>query len=191
MAEVPSDDPPTAPPPTRGELDEALRALNGQLVAIRLEEARQAATLKALVETLTAAGALPLRQFEHRRERELDVQKTALEQRPTVRIGEAIDKYACGNLPQIDCGALLPICKARCCTLTVVCSAQDLDERIVEWDYARPYELRRRADGYCAHSNPATRGCTIYERRPAVCRTYDCRNDTRIWRDFGKLIPAD
>ncbi len=69
-------------------------------------------------------------------------------------------------------------------------SYQDLDEGKVEWDYALPYLIRQGADRYCVHSHPETRGCTVYEQRPAACRTYDCRNDKRIWLDFEGRIPA-
>jgi hypothetical protein len=24
----------------------------------------------------------------------------------------------------------------------------------------------------------------VYANRPTICRTYDCRNDARIWADF-------
>ena len=92
-----------------------------------------------------------------------------------MRFGEAVDKYALRDLPDIDCASIIPICKARCCTLTVFCSAQDLDEQVVKWDYSRPYRIRKREDNYCVHSEPQTGRCGIYERRPAVCRTYDCR----------------
>jgi Fe-S-cluster containining protein len=33
--------------------------------------------------------------------------------------------------------------------------------------------LQRRADGACAHLGD--NGCTVYSRRPAVCRSFDCR----------------
>ena len=33
--------------------------------------------------------------------------------------------------------------------------------------------LQRRPDGACVHLGE--RGCTVYEQRPAVCRTFDCR----------------
>jgi hypothetical protein len=33
--------------------------------------------------------------------------------------------------------------------------------------------LQRRADGACVHLGE--RGCTVYEHRPAVCRSFDCR----------------
>ncbi|HXU69696.1 MAG TPA: YkgJ family cysteine cluster protein [Polyangia bacterium] len=175
----------------RSELEEALRFLNHTLVERRLESADVAATLTALVQTLVAHGVLPPAEYERRRQRALDAQKLLLEEEPpAVKLGEAVDKYAV-KMSEIDCASIIPICKARCCTLTVFCSAQDLDERVVQWDYSRPYRLRKRDDGYCVHSEPDTRRCGIYERRPAICRTYDCRDDKRIWRDFDKRILAD
>ena len=175
----------------RSELEEALRFLNHTTLANRLASADVTATLTALIETLVAHGVLPTAEYERRRQRALDAQKVLLEELPEVKFGEAVDKYALKDLPDIDCAAIMPVCKARCCTLTVYCSAQDLDERVVNWDYSRPYQIRKRDDNYCAHSEPETRRCGIYERRPAICRTYDCRDDKRIWSDFEKRILAD
>jgi Fe-S-cluster containining protein len=107
-----------------------------------------------------------------------------------VQIAPAVDKYALADLPQIDCAARISLCQGRCCRLSFPLSFQDLDERVVKWDYSRPYQIRRREDGYCTHSDEETRGCRVYENRPAICRTYDCRNDKRIWVDFDKRIPA-
>jgi Fe-S-cluster containining protein len=172
----------------RSELEEALRFLNHNALQGRLEQADVAATLAALVETLVAHGVLPPAEYERRRQRALDAQKVLIEERPEVRFGEAVDKYALANLPDIDCASIIPICKARCCQLAVYCSAQDLDEGVVRWDYARPYRIRKREDDYCVHSEPETKRCGIYDKRPAICRTYDCRNDKRIWVDFEKRI---
>jgi hypothetical protein len=33
--------------------------------------------------------------------------------------------------------------------------------------------LQRRADGACIHLGE--RGCTVYDQRPGVCRSFDCR----------------
>jgi hypothetical protein len=96
------------------------------------------------------------------------------------------DKYSVtpSNPP---CDELLPICQARCCTLTFSLSTADLDEGIIRWDYGQPYLIRqRKSDSYCVHNDASTRGCTIHEHRPRVCRVYDCRKDTRIWTDFEK-----
>jgi Fe-S-cluster containining protein len=175
----------------RSELEEALRFLNHHTLAGRLERADLAATLTALVETLVAHGLLPQAEYQRRRERALDAEKQRLEEQPEVRLGEAVDKYALDNLPDVDCAALMPICQARCCTFSVYCSAQDLDEHVVKWDYSRPYRLRKRDDDYCVHSEVETRRCGIYDKRPAICRTYDCREDKRIWADFDKRILAE
>jgi hypothetical protein len=187
----PAEGPPEAPLERR-ELEEALRFLNHNSVEAHLSQADVLATLTALIDTLVARGVLPPGEYERRRQRALDAQKLALEERPIVKLGEAVDKYAVGPLPDIDCASLIHLCKARCCTFTVFCSAQDLDERVVQWDYSQPYRIRRREeDGYCAHSEPQTHRCTIYDKRPAVCRTYDCRKDRRIWRDFERRIPTE
>ena len=191
---LPPDVTPAAEPDEplgRTELEEALRFLNHNATQVRLTQAELTATLSALIDTLVARGVVPPAEYERRRQRALDQAAHTLQEQPTVRFGEAVDKYALDALPDIDCAALLPLCKARCCTLTVYCSAQDLDERVVQWDYGRPYQIRKRDDGYCAHSEPASLRCTIYRQRPAVCRTYDCRDDRRIWRDFPRRIPAD
>jgi Fe-S-cluster containining protein len=175
----------------RSDLEEALRFLNHNALAGKLAHAEVAATLAALVDTLVAHGVVPPGEYERRRQRALDKQKLELEEHADVRFGPAVDKYALQDLPEIDCASIMPICKSRCCTLTVFCSAQDLDERVVQWDYSRPYRIRKREDDYCVHSEPQTGRCGIYERRPAVCRTYDCRQDRRIWRDFDKRILAE
>lgn len=88
--------------------------------------------------------------------------------------------------------SILPICGGRCCTLHFALSTQDLDEGVIRWDYGRPYLIRQRAsDGRCVHSDPERGHCTAYEHRPLPCRTYDCRDDPRIWADFDKKILAD
>jgi Fe-S-cluster containining protein len=182
---------PSDEPLARNHLEEALRFLNHNASQVRLTQAELAATLQALVETLVARGLVSLPEYERRRQRGLDQVAHALQERPLVHLAEAVDKYALDELPDVDCAALLPVCKARCCTLTVHCSAQDLDERVVQWDYSRPYQIRKRDDDYCVHSEPDSFRCGIYAQRPAVCRTYDCRQDRRIWRDFERRILTD
>jgi len=107
-----------------------------------------------------------------------------------VKLNQDVDKYHLVG-PDIPCDELIPLCRGRCCTLHFPLSSQDLDERVVKWNYLQPYVIRQRADDrYCVHNDPTTRGCTIYHHRPAVCRTYDCRNDKRIWVDYEKRIPT-
>ncbi|MCJ7602704.1 MAG: YkgJ family cysteine cluster protein [Desulfobulbaceae bacterium] len=108
-----------------------------------------------------------------------------------VMLNDVADKYVLTDLPDIDCDKRLPTCKARCCTLGFPLSRQDLDERVVQWDYGQPYHIRFTENGYCVHNAPDSRVCRIYDQRPAVCRTYDCRKDERIWKDFDRGIIAE
>jgi len=99
------------------------------------------------------------------------------------------DKYATeASAP--PCEELLHLCKARCCTLSFALSTADLDEGVIRWDYGQPYLIRQRAsDGYCVHCDPDTLFCTVHQYRPRVCRSYDCREDPRIWIDYAQRIP--
>lgn len=62
--------------------------------------------------------------------------------------------------------------------------------------------LKGKPNGDCAHLGPS--GCGVYDRRPAVCRAYDCRrqfvsmsrNERRkqgakaIWREARKRLDS-
>jgi len=146
--------------------------------------------LTALVEELVARGQIDAMAFAERRERIRQREAEGEKTKTHVRVEDLVDKYSLSGLPEIDCAALIPICKARCCTLGFPLSFQDLDEGVVEWDYALPYLIRQGPDKYCVHSDGQTRACTIYDKRPATCRRYDCRDDRRIWLDFEKKIMA-
>jgi len=59
-----------------------------------------------------------------------------------------------------------------------------------------PFELDR---PYLLPRDPQTKRCacmdeeglcTKYDVRPATCRTYDCREDARVWIDYEQRIPA-
>jgi Fe-S-cluster containining protein len=91
----------------------------------------------------------------------------------------------------VPCEELIPLCGGRCCTLSFSLSTEDLDEGVIRWDYGQPYLIRQRSsDGYCVHSDPDTRACTVHQYRPRVCRWYDCRKDKRVWIDYEQRIPA-
>jgi Putative zinc- or iron-chelating domain len=106
------------------------------------------------------------------------------------RFGADVDKYLIGAGTPVPCAELIPICKARCCKLPHYLSKQDLAEGVIQWELDEPYRIAHGADAFCVHSNPETRGCGVYQQRPAICRTYDCRDDWRIWDDFERRIPA-
>jgi hypothetical protein len=147
----------------------------------------------ALIETLISAGQLDLRAFEERRAKVAgrEAERMNREGHLYVMLNDVADKYVLTDLPDIDCKKRLPVCKARCCTLGFPLSVQDLDEHVVKWDYGRPYHIRLSDDAYCVHNAPDSRTCRIYDQRPAVCRSYDCCKDERIWKDFDRGIIAE
>lgn len=107
---------------------------------------------------------------------------------------DQVDKYTIPPeaLPDIDCADRIPLCRAACCTMRWAMTEQDIAEGVVQWDLRDPYANRIAEDGWCVHCEPVSKGCTVYEHRPAVCRTYDCRKDERIWADFDqRLINPD
>lgn len=103
-----------------------------------------------------------------------------------VRLGVVADKHSVANA-EVDCASIISICKMRCCrALDIELSRQDLADGL-RWEIEAPYLLARDAHG-CCYLGEA--GCTVYERRPATCRSYDCRQDDRIWLDFERRILA-
>jgi Fe-S-cluster containining protein len=140
--------------------------------------------LDTLVEVLVARGALTEGHKRHlaRATRQLDG-------RPTVRLKVWPDKYTTPNA-DVDCLALMHLCKARCCSLRFALSRQDIEEGKIKFDVDDPYMIRHDADGLCTHFDRAAGGgCGAYEHRPAPCRIYDCRQDQRIWKDWDAKIP--
>jgi hypothetical protein len=167
-------------PPVSPDLVAELTGLAEQ-VAARDDHADVAARLEWLIDTLILRKQLPPA-F-----RQLAAKVKGQGNRSVVRLAVFGDKYALAS-PKVDCAALIPLCGARCCSLEVSLSAQDLAEGVVPFDIAQPYMLPR-ANGRCVCMND-DHGCTIYEHRPGACRTYDCRHDLRIWSDFEARIPA-
>lgn len=104
-----------------------------------------------------------------------------------VRLKVLADKHPVESPADLDCLALAPICKMRCCRqLDIELSEQDLADGL-RWQLEAPYLLARDDKG-CVYLGAA--GCGCYERRPGTCRSYDCREDSRIWLDFENKIPA-
>jgi Fe-S-cluster containining protein len=179
-------------PASRKDLEDGLRFLHAMGMQSKIDLVGMTSRLLALIEELVAAGTLDLRAFEERRAAvaEREAERMNREGHVQVMVDDTQDKYALEDLPDIDCPSLIPLCKARCCTLGFALSFQDLDEGVIRWDYNAPYHIRQRPDGYCVHNDPQGRTCTAYPHRPAVCRHYDCRKDERIWKDFERRIPA-
>ncbi len=159
------------------------------MMSVNQDQGNEAvAYVQALADVLVEKGLLKHEELEEPLEKAR--QEVAQVLMPRVRLADMGDKYAEGQSVEIDCFARLPLCQARCCTFKFFLTKQDLDEGIARWDYGNPYWIKQAADGYCVHSDPQARGCTIHSKRPHVCRQYDCRSDKRIWIDFEKRIPA-
>lgn len=175
--------------PSQRDLEGGLRFVHLMGMQTKLDVFETSIRVLALLEEMIARGQVDLRSLDERRERIRQQELERARAQASVQVSPSIDKYTLTDLPQIDCDTRIPLCHGRCCKLTFPLSFQDLDEGVVKWEYRQPYAIKHREDGYCVH-NSEHRTCGVYQHRPAVCRTYDCRNDKRIWIDFEKRIPA-
>ena len=71
--------------------------------------------------------------------------------------------------PTISCAA----CEACCCRLEVMLMGDDdVPVELTVQDRWGGWVMRRLDDGWCAALDRNTMKCTIYQRRPGVCRDY-------------------
>ena len=172
----------------RGEVERGLQFANVMLTVNQEASNEAVAYVQALTDLLIAKGLITQEELEQplqQAQRELN--ETVV---PRVRLGETSDKYADGQSTDVDCPNRVHLCEGRCCTFKFYLTKQDLDEGVVRWDYGNPYWIRQGPDGYCVHFDWETHGCGVYERRPYICRRFDCRNDKRLWVDYERAIPA-
>jgi hypothetical protein len=176
--------------------DQHQRIADGLLYAHTRLNANQRKTLEAasflyaLVELLSERGLITID--------ELDARKAVVAQRLAEQLRREgsgavfqdpeYDKYAFEYTAEIDCASRVQLCQAACCRLPFALAHQDVREGIVHWDFGQPY-LIQQDDGYCTHIDRTACACTIYANRPAPCRGFDCRTDTRVWLDFEHMIP--
>ncbi|MBN2361249.1 MAG: YkgJ family cysteine cluster protein [Deltaproteobacteria bacterium] len=95
----------------------------------------------------------------------------------------------------VDCAAGQRMgCELLCCRLFVPLS---LEEMAAGLQTQSPLSnlLRQEPDGFCCYLDRATRRCTIWQRRPLVCRRYNCNDDPKLqvvlregFTSFGRLI---
>jgi Fe-S-cluster containining protein len=169
------DKPPPVPADLVEEIDVLLRILEA-----RPDQADVARKLEWLVDALVIRGQLP-KDYAKR------VMKIGAD-RSSVRLTLVTDKYT-KDIPEIDCASRLHLCKARCCRFEVALSEQDIKDGI-PFEIERPYMLPRDPSTKKCVCMDAGGACTIYDKRPASCRVYDCRGDVRVWIDFEARIPA-
>ena len=71
--------------------------------------------------------------------------------------------------PALTCST----CEACCCKLEVILMGDDeIPRHLTREDQWGGEVMRRLDDGWCIALNRDTQLCTIYERRPGVCREY-------------------
>jgi Fe-S-cluster containining protein len=78
-------------------------------------------------------------------------------------------------------------CEACCCRLEVLLITETgVPERYIKTDQWGGETMLRLADGWCAALDRNTHMCTIYEKRPLICREFtegepDCIDQRRDW----------
>ncbi len=79
------------------------------------------------------------------------------------------------NVPQlITCDS----CQACCCKLEVLLMGDDdVPRRFTAEDAWGGWVMRRLDDGWCAALDRDTLRCTIYARRPGLCRDFEMGGD--------------
>lgn len=92
-----------------------------------------------------------------------------------------------GDNPAISCAS----CEACCCRLEVLLMGDDdVPARLTAQDQWGGWVMRRLNDGWCAALDRSTLLCTIYARRPAVCREYQV-GDYECLGERARLLPGD
>lgn len=85
-------------------------------------------------------------------------------------------------MSDVKCGS----CQACCKNVLIVLfpeegddvSAYDTDE--LEWPGKDTlHKLKQKENGDCAYLGE--KGCTIYDKRPILCRAFDCRKNYLMW----------
>ena len=85
---------------------------------------------------------------------------------------------------QIHCAR----CPAICCQLKVlVIAGDDPPEQYIDLDEDGHQIMAKADDGWCAALDRVQMRCSIYARRPFVCREFamagdDCREERAVWR---------
>ncbi len=75
--------------------------------------------------------------------------------------------------PEVNPALSCSTCEACCCKLEVLLMGDDdVPRHRTEEDQWGGTVMRRLEDGWCAALDRNTMLCTIYERRPGVCRDY-------------------
>gem|GEM_PF-393876 len=174
----------------RREIARGFRYAHFRANANTSELLKVASAINATLEMLYEKGLIGAEELERRREREAARLREEYSRRAMGVTYDASeqDKYKFEATVEIDCENRVHLCKASCCKLRFSLSAQDVEEGLIRWDLANPYVIAQGADNYCQHLDRKSLNCTAHACRPITCRGYDCREDTRIWLDFERMI---
>ena len=175
---------------TRAEIADGLRYTHSRANSNTAKLLEVSSFAYAAIELLAEKGLIDIEVLDRKKK---EIADRLVEKFRHEGIGAAYqdpehDKYTFEKSVEIDCESRLHLCKAACCRLRFALSHQDVDEGVVQWDFAHPYFIASDADGYCHHLDRGCMNCTIHAHRPVPCRAYDCRNDKRIWQDFENRI---
>lgn len=142
--------------------------------------------LYGMLDVLFAKGVISSAEMTEASEKVHDelIARGDLPERLVALRGESSDQPVTA---QVDCAARMHVCRAVCCKLDFALSAPEVEGGRVRWDLGRPYHIRHDEDGYCHHNKRSTCECGVYHDRPAICRTYSCAGDARIWKDFERM----
>jgi uncharacterized protein len=78
-------------------------------------------------------------------------------------------RIALHDRPAVSCAT----CRAACCRLEVMLmGGDDVPAELTLQDPWGGWVMRRLEDGWCAALDRETMRCSIYERRPDICREY-------------------
>jgi Fe-S-cluster containining protein len=96
------------------------------------------------------------------------------------------------SLRKVDCDNRREYCQAVCCRLSFSLTEEEIRGGQIQWSLEQPFVRLASPDGYCIHLDRETYKCSIYEKRPVVCRRYVCMRDRRVWEDFEtkKISPS-
>jgi len=65
-------------------------------------------------------------------------------------------------------------CEASCCRLKVmIISETGVPDHLIDFDQRGGGSMLRLDDGWCVALDRNTMKCTIYEKRPAICRDFE------------------
>jgi Fe-S-cluster containining protein len=88
------------------------------------------------------------------------------------------------------CESRWATCRGGCCTLRFALTPEEVEAGHVQWHPDHPFQIAQGPDGRCVHQDRETGHCTIYENRPAICRNYSCKKDSRIWANYEEVEPG-